>query len=135
MGIGAFLAGVGLVISSVIGSGAPTVAPASFPKAPITDAQLHFVSDRQLSPRLHELTFTTPALVAPTHVRVLLPAGFDASGRTRYPTLYLLHGGFADYTSWTVAGNAEKLTEGFPFVVVMSDTSGFGNYVDWYNHT
>ena len=34
------------------------------------------LDDRQLSPRLHELTFQTSALAAPTRVRVLLPADY-----------------------------------------------------------
>ena len=65
---------------------------------------------QQLDPRLQELTFTTPALASETHVRVLLPDGYDASGRTRYPVLYLLHGSVDDYRSWTDKGDAEHLT-------------------------
>ena len=59
------------------------------------------VKTEQLDPRLQELTFTTPALASETHVRVLLPTGYDSSGRTRYPVLYLLHGALDDYKSWT----------------------------------
>ena len=42
-------------------------------------------SSRALSPRLTELTMSTAALAKPTHVRVLVPAGYDANPRRRYP--------------------------------------------------
>ncbi|HEV8151672.1 MAG TPA: hypothetical protein VGP78_02015, partial [Solirubrobacteraceae bacterium] len=49
-------------------------APAHEPRATITDA-------RRLDARLLELTVRTPALVAPTKVRVLLPNGYARSHR------------------------------------------------------
>ena len=91
------------------------------------------VKTEQLDPRLQELTFTTPALAAETHVRVLLPDGYDASGHTRYPVLYLLHGAIDDYKSWTDKGDAEAITKGVPVIVVMPDAGQFGNYTNWYN--
>ncbi len=57
---------------------------------------------------------------------IYTPPGFDASGHTRYPVLYLLHGANADETAWTKLGRvnlildnllAEKTTK--PFLVVM----------------
>ncbi|MEA2410086.1 MAG: hypothetical protein QOC77_647 [Thermoleophilaceae bacterium] len=91
------------------------------------------VRTQQLDPRLQELTFTTPALASETHVRVLLPDGYDASGHTRYPVLYLLHGSVDDYKSWTDKGAAEAATKGLPLIVVMPDAGQFGNYTNWYN--
>jgi S-formylglutathione hydrolase FrmB len=91
------------------------------------------VKTQQLDPRLQELTFTTPALAAETHVRVLLPDGYDPSGRTRYPVLYLLHGAIDDYKSWTDKGAAEAATKGLPLIVVMPDAGQFGNYTNWFN--
>jgi S-formylglutathione hydrolase FrmB len=91
------------------------------------------VKTEQLDPRLQELTFTTPALASETHVRILLPDGYDASGRTRYPVLYLLHGSVDDYKSWTDKGDAEAITKGVPLIVVMPDAGQFGNYTNWYN--
>jgi S-formylglutathione hydrolase FrmB len=91
------------------------------------------VKTEQLDPRLQELTFTTPALKDETHVRVLLPDGYDASGATRYPVLYLLHGSVDDYKSWTDKGDAEAITKGAPLIVVMPDAGQFGNYTNWYN--
>jgi S-formylglutathione hydrolase FrmB len=87
----------------------------------------------QLDPRLQELTFSTPALAAETHVRILLPAGYGASGHARYPVLYLLHGAIDDYKSWTDKGDAEAITKAYPLIVVMPDAGQYGNYTDWYN--
>jgi S-formylglutathione hydrolase FrmB len=90
----------------------------------------------KLSPRLEELTLRTPELAAPTHVRVLLPAGYDRASRRRYPVLYLLHGANDDYQSWTRAGKgeAERLTAGLPLIVVMPDAGRGGFYTDWFNN-
>jgi S-formylglutathione hydrolase FrmB len=91
------------------------------------------VDSKPLSPRLTELTFTTPALAAPTHVRILTPAGYDPGAAARYPVLYLLHGSFDDYKSWTDKGDAERATAGLPLIVVMPDAGQVGNYVNWFN--
>jgi S-formylglutathione hydrolase FrmB len=66
-------------------------------------------------------------------VRILLPTDYDASGKTRYPVLYLLHGSIDDYKSWTDKGDAEAITRGVPLIVVMPDAGQFGNYTNWYN--
>src|SRR4051812_24445875 len=42
------------------------------------------VKREQHDPRLQELTFSTPALASETHVRILLPAGYKASGHRRF---------------------------------------------------
>jgi S-formylglutathione hydrolase FrmB len=96
---------------------------------------LRLVSKQQLDQRLSELTFTTPALAAPTGVRVLLPAGYSFSHR-RYPVLYLLHGccnGTTGYRTWSDELGAEALTAGLPLIVVMPDGGSNGGYVDWWN--
>jgi S-formylglutathione hydrolase FrmB len=96
-------------------------------------AGLQLVSSKPLTPRVTELTLRTDALAADTHVRVMTPDGYDPSGRTRYPVLYLLHGCCDDYRSWTDKGDAEKITAGLPLIVVMPDAGQDGFYSDWYN--
>jgi S-formylglutathione hydrolase FrmB len=106
-------------------------------RATAADApSIELLSSRQLDPRLVELTLSTPALAAPTHVRVLLPDGYGSDARHRYPVLYLLHGGNDDYTSWTAPGkgDAERLTAGLPLIVVMPDAGKGGWYTDWFNN-
>jgi S-formylglutathione hydrolase FrmB len=109
------------------------LAIALFPVAASAVGPPTLVSTQQLDARLAELTFRTPALAADTHVRVLLPSGYDRSGRTRYPVLYLLHGAIDDYKSWTDKGDAEKITAGLPLIVVMPDAGQYGNYTNWFN--
>ncbi|MEA2124544.1 MAG: hypothetical protein QOI80_1326 [Solirubrobacteraceae bacterium] len=92
----------------------------------------------QLSPRLREFGFTTPALSGETNVRILLPAGYDAHPNRRYPVLYLLHG-CCDFDvpgsrAWTTHGEAEEATAGLPLIVVMPDGGRGGFYSDWYNN-
>ena len=97
---------------------AAIVALSAASPARAADHDIQLLSSQQLDPRLTELTLSTPALRAPTHVRVLLPAGYDGS-QYRYPVVCLLHGAFADYRAWTDAGDAEAITAGKPLIVVM----------------
>src|SRR4051794_35372588 len=96
-------------------------------------ADLTLVDAKPLTPRVTELTMRTDALAEDTHVRVMVPEGYDPSGRTRYPVLYLLHGCCDDYRSWTDKGDAEKITAGLKLIVVMPDAGQAGFYSDWYN--
>lgn len=99
--------------------------------------RIQLLSERRLDSRLVEFTLRTSALTQdPTHVRVLLPVGYDTSARRRYPTLYLFHGGGGNYTDWTnpQLGDAERLTAGLPLITVMPDAGQGGWYTDWYNH-
>jgi len=54
---------------------AAIVALSAASPARAADHDIRLLSSQQLDPRLTELTLSTPALRAPTHVRVLLPAG------------------------------------------------------------
>jgi S-formylglutathione hydrolase FrmB len=98
-------------------------------------AQLTETRRDQLSPRLLELGFTTPALPAETNVRILLPDGYEVAGSRRYPVLYLLHG-CCDYDvdgsqAWTTHGEVEEATRGLPLIVVMPAAGRGGMYSDW----
>ncbi len=97
------------------------------------DGVLRLVDEHQVSARVVDLTFETPALAAPTPVRVFLPDGYDSSGATRYPVIYLLHGGAADSLAWTRIG-ALELTAGLPVITVMPDAGRSAWYTDWYNN-
>jgi S-formylglutathione hydrolase FrmB len=99
-------------------------------------AQPKLLKTEKLSPRLQELTFRTPALAAPTKVRVLLPAGYSKQREHHYPVLYLLHGASGNYASWTTTGqgDAEALTAKLPLIVVMPDGGRGGFYTNWFNN-
>jgi S-formylglutathione hydrolase FrmB len=92
---------------------------------------LVLAGEQQLDDRLTELTFRTPALAAPVHVRVLVPRDAAAHPQRRYPTLYLLHGRRGDASAWSDL-QAERLTEGLGLVVVMPDGGRSGWYTDWF---
>ena len=104
---------------------------------------LSLVDQQQLSPRLLELQFATPALEddgfassesgsGAGKVRLLLPKGY-AKSNERYPVLVLLHGAEGDYRDWTDHGGAEALTADLPLIVVMPDGGTAGQYTDHYN--
>ena len=98
-------------------------------------ADLEKVSETQITSRMVDYRFRTTALQNQTTVRVIFPRNYDASGATRYPVLYLLHGGAADYTSWTRTGGiADILTDGLDLITVMPDAGRSAWYTDWYNN-
>jgi len=95
--------------------------------------RLQVVSSQRIDDRLSDVVVATPALAAPVHVRILLPAGYAAHPRARHPVLYLLHGAFADWRSWTDAGDAERITAGLNAIVVMPEGGNGGWYTNWFN--
>jgi S-formylglutathione hydrolase FrmB len=99
---------------------------------------VHVVSAKQIAPRLIGLTLTTPLLTAPTNVRILLPADYDAHPRQRYPVLWLWHGTSGGAQDWTSEpGRAQDITAGLPLIVVMPDagvnSNGGSWFTDWVN--
>jgi diacylglycerol O-acyltransferase/trehalose O-mycolyltransferase len=95
-------------------------------------AAITVVRRERLDARLQEWTLRTPALDSVTRVRILLPVGYSADARRRYPVLYLLHGADSDYRSWTRYGDAESITAHAPMIVVMPDGGTMGWYTNWY---
>jgi S-formylglutathione hydrolase FrmB len=92
------------------------------------------VGERWLTPREADLSISSPALGGVGQVRLLFPAGWSKSTRRTWPVLWLLHGGFDDHTSWTVRGDAARLTAGSGVIVVMPDAGRCGWYSNWWNH-
>jgi S-formylglutathione hydrolase FrmB len=103
---------------------------AFWPGSPPAAGGLEVQGTERVAPRLLDFTLSTDALAGPTHVRVLLPAGYRDS-RKRYPVLYLLHGAGGSYASWSEA--AAKLARTRPLIVVMPDGGPAGFYSDWFN--
>jgi enterochelin esterase-like enzyme len=57
---------------------------------------------------------------------IYTPPGYDSSGKTRYPVLYLFHGANADETAWTRLGHVNLILDNLlasgkmkPFIAVM----------------
>jgi diacylglycerol O-acyltransferase / trehalose O-mycolyltransferase len=103
------------------------------PTAPAADHGIEVVGSQRIDSRLIDLTLSTSTLAKPTHVRVLLPTGYRKEKPRRYPVLYLLHGSFDDYRSWTDKGAAESITAGRRVIVVMPDGGQGGWYTNWVN--
>ncbi len=82
---------------------------------------LHVVAQKQVDPRLVELTVTTGALPGPANIRILLPASYETHPTRRYPVLYLLHGTSGGAEEWTTVGEGEQTTASLPLIVVMPD--------------
>ncbi len=97
------------------------------------DHGITLLASQRLDSRLLDLTLSTPALGTPTHVRVLLPARYREQKPRRYPVLYLLHGSFDDYRSWTDKGAVESITGHRKLIVVMPDGGQGGWYTNWVN--
>jgi S-formylglutathione hydrolase FrmB/alkylhydroperoxidase family enzyme len=82
---------------------------------------LRLVSERRLDPRLLAVAVRTAALPGPANIRILLPRGYAAHPRRRYPVLYLIHGTSGGASDWTKFGHAAKATAGRRLIVVMPD--------------
>src|SRR4051794_23869984 len=96
------------------------------PKVGISEISRKAVSDRLLDLRVH-----SDAMQGDQPIYVLLPEGYDPSGATRYPVLYLLHGALGSYTDW-VDNGVEKAVGDLQAIVVMPDDGRDGSYSDWY---
>jgi S-formylglutathione hydrolase FrmB len=66
-------------------------------------------------------------------VHLLLPDGYKAGGKRRYPVLWLLHGANGGPDAWLGRNDARQLTAGMRAIVVMPDGGVAGMYLDWWN--
>ncbi|KAB1928976.1 esterase family protein [Micromonospora noduli] len=87
---------------------------------------LRIVDRNENGGRLQYYRFATDAIEWDPGVNVLLPDGYHTSGK-RYPVLYLLHGGNADFRTFHLQDNIVGLTAGREVIVVMPDAS-----TSWY---
>ncbi|MBA2608495.1 MAG: prolyl oligopeptidase family serine peptidase, partial [Actinobacteria bacterium] len=83
-----------------------------------------------------DVTVPVPSGIAvpDNHVRVLLPADYDADPCRRYPVLYLLHGVGDSWQDWTTKSDLVEFSRQFPVIIVMPDggnTPNAGWYSDW----
>src|SRR5215831_4171795 len=91
-----------LAAAAVIATAAPA-AQDTWPPCIARTAPIHVgvtQVGRTRAGRLVTLRLRSRAMGDVQPVRVLLPKHYDASGRTRYPVLYLLHGAGGSYRSW-----------------------------------
>ena len=93
---------------------------------------------RWVTPRTLEVDITTAKVAAnavngPHRVRITLPSDYAQRPTTRFPVLYLLHGGAGgNAAQWTTGGgDAEHLTDGRELITVMPDGGKVGWYTNW----
>jgi S-formylglutathione hydrolase FrmB len=90
--------------------------------------------------RVLDVVLNSPAMGDQQHVYVLLPSGYDPSGATKYPVLYLLHGAGGSYKDWVDMGVENDIDYTsvadhlVPFITVMPDDGPWGFYTDWYGN-
>jgi S-formylglutathione hydrolase FrmB len=95
-------------------------------------AAVKITEEKRVGPREVELTISTPAFTAPTHVDVDLPAGYGANPTRRWPVTYFLPGTTNPYRTFNDLVGGLKLTESYPSLVV-SPGGDAGYWSDWYN--
>ncbi|MFN7966471.1 MAG: alpha/beta hydrolase-fold protein [Acidobacteriota bacterium] len=76
-------------------------------------------------------TFTPPSLGYTEDYNLYLPPGHGASPTQKYPAIYLLHGGFGDWSSWNSGGVVQQIVDRLvdagaiePVIVAMPDGNG-----------
>jgi S-formylglutathione hydrolase FrmB len=99
----------------------------------ITVGATRWITSRTLEVDITTAKVAANAVNGPHRVRITLPNDYFQSGTTRYPVLYLLHGGAGGNSAqWTTGGGiAEQLTSGRPLITVMPDGGKVGWYTNW----
>ncbi|MDB5179326.1 MAG: S-formylglutathione hydrolase FrmB [Patescibacteria group bacterium] len=93
------------------------------------------VSEHWANSRTLELTIKSPSIGAPNRlVRLLLPPKWSKTSLKKWPTLWLLHGGYSSSSDWLAKTNIASLSAGHNAIVVIPDTSWCSAYSDWWNN-
>jgi S-formylglutathione hydrolase FrmB len=101
----------------------------------ITVGASRWISARTLEVDISTAKVAANAVNGPHRVRITFPNDYFTSGTTRYPVLYLLHGGAGGNSAqWTTGGGAEEqITDGQPLITVMPDGGKVGWFTNWVN--
>jgi S-formylglutathione hydrolase FrmB len=103
----------------------------------ITVGASRWISARTLEVDISTAKVAPVAVNGPNRVRITFPDDYFTSGTTRYPVLYLLHGGAGGNSAqWTTGGGAEEqITAGQPLITVMPDGGKVGWFTNWVNQS
>lgn len=92
-------------------------------------------SETWLDPQMADLNVGSAAVGSVVPVRIIVPTGWSADGDgTRWPVLFLLHGGKDSYASWTRETNIESFVSTRNLIVVMPDNSAMALATRWWNN-
>ncbi|GAB3687737.1 alpha/beta hydrolase family protein [Actinocorallia lasiicapitis] len=107
----------------------------ALPGRAATDSGVYVASSKRIDARTLDLTVVSPNVEGGRRaVRLLLPPGWAPDAGRTWPTLWLLHGGFDDYRSWSDKTDLKAATAGRDMIVVLPDTSWCSAYSDWWNY-
>jgi S-formylglutathione hydrolase FrmB len=132
---GALLALLASVVLTAVASPAPALADAPNMASGngLTVSGWRWITARTFEVDISTAKVAPVAVSGPHRVRITLPNDYFTSGSTRYPVLYLLHGGAgANSSQWTTGGgDEENITNGKPIITVMPDGGKVGWYTNW----
>jgi S-formylglutathione hydrolase FrmB len=125
----ALLALVGLIALPAARADAPNIVSGNG----ITAGASRWVTSRTLEVDISTAKVAANAVNGPDRVRITLPNDYFQSGATRYPVLYLLHGGAGGNSAqWSTGGGAvEPITANRRLITVMPDGGKVGWYTNW----
>ncbi|GAA1118338.1 MULTISPECIES: alpha/beta hydrolase [Streptomyces violaceusniger group] len=96
------------------------------------DSGASVIAQNFLDPRTVDITIDSVALGHTASVRIILPNRFGSRAGASWPVLYLLHGGYGDYTDWARHSDVARLVRKRDVLVVMPDGGALGFYTDWW---
>ena len=129
-----------LLVTATAAGLAPLAEPAAADAPNLVSGNgITVTATRWITARTLEVDITTAKVAASAvnggvhRVRITLPSDYATSGATRYPVLYLLHGGAGGSSAqWTTGGGiVEAQTAGRPLITVMPDGGEVGWYTNW----
>jgi S-formylglutathione hydrolase FrmB len=126
-----------LVLAVLAGALLPSAASADAPNMAsgngITVSGWRWITSRTFEVDISTAKVAPNAVNGPHRVRVTLPNDYFTSGTTRYPVLYLLHGGAGGNSAqWTTGGGTEEaITNNRPLITVMPDGGKVGWFTNW----
>jgi S-formylglutathione hydrolase FrmB len=103
--------------------------------APTADTGATVTGETRVDSQTLDITIKSPSSEQSTRkVRLLLPSGWSKTASRTWPVLFVLHGGFDDYKSWTGKTDIESLAASRQAIIAMPDTSWCSAYSDWWNY-
>lgn len=103
--------------------------------AATADTGATVTAEKRVDSQTLDITIKSPSTEQDTRtVRLLVPSGWSPTATRTWPVLFLLHGGFDSYTSWSSSTNVKSLAASRQVIVAMPDTSWCSSYSDWWNY-
>jgi S-formylglutathione hydrolase FrmB len=127
------LLAMGVLVPGLLVTSASADAPSLASGNGITVGAWRWITSRTLEVDVTTAKVAASAVNGPHRVRITLPDDYFQSGTTRYPVLYLLHGGAGGNSAqWTTGGGTvEASTAGKPIITVMPDGGKVGWFTNW----